>query len=97
MSEELKIELSDAEFTLLCDLASKNGITLEEQAARIIEASFSERHSRQASEVSIVFLRDNVEAVLDAADRGPVYITTGTGREFVLLSKQEYDQILASE
>ncbi len=38
MVEKLRVEFPDVEFNALCDLANKNGITPEEQAALLIEA-----------------------------------------------------------
>ena len=61
MAEELRVELSDVEFNALCDLANKNGITPEEQAALLIEAYFDTSRRDQKMEVSVEFLRQNPE------------------------------------
>jgi len=97
MSEDLKIELSDAEFDALCDLASSNGVSPEEQAALLIQAHFSAEDPSSEPEVSVNFLRENVDAVLDATVRGPVYVRSEKGRAFVIVLKEYYDQISTSD
>ncbi len=93
MSEDLTIELSNAEFDALCDLAGHNGLSPEEQAALIIRAHFNAEKLRDEPDVSIEFLRENVDAVLDATVRGPVFIRSANGRTFVIMLKQDYAEI----
>lgn len=97
MSEDLTIELSAAEFDALCDLASSKGVSPEEQAALIIEAHFNAEDLSLESEVSVKFLRENVDAVLDATVRGPVYVRSDNGRAFVIVLKEYYDEIATSD
>jgi hypothetical protein len=44
-------------------------------------------------EVSIEFLRQNVDAVLDAAERAPVHIRIENGRFWVVMLTEEYDRL----
>jgi len=97
MSEDLTIELSDAEFDALCDLASDEGVSPEEQAARVIRAHFNAEKLRDKPDVSIEFLRENVDAVLDATVRGPVFIKSENGRTFVIMLQQDYDEIAGAD
>lgn len=97
MPSDLTIELSETELADLCALAKQNDLSVEEQAARIIEAHFDAGNRNEQPEVSIAFLRQNVDAVLDAVERGPVRIRAENGRVFVIMRTVEYDQLSASE
>ncbi len=97
MSEILTIELSDAELAELRELAHQAGVSVEEQAAQIIEAHFEARNRAQKPEVSIEFLRQNVDAVLDAVARGPVYIRSENERAYVIMRTEEYDRLSAPD
>ncbi|MBO9434044.1 hypothetical protein J7394_07500 [Ruegeria sp. R13_0] len=95
MSEILTIELSEAEFAELRELAHQAGVSVEEQAAHIIEAQFESRKRVQKPEVSTEFLRQNVDAVLDAVNRGPVYIRAENELAYVIMLTEEYDRLSA--
>ena len=97
MSEILTIELSEVEFAELRELAHQAGLSIEEQAAHIIEVHFEARKQVQKPEVSIEFLRQNVDAVLDAVDRGPVYIRAESERAYVIMLTEEYDRLSAPD
>lgn len=56
MAEELRVELSDVEFNALYGLANKDGITPEEQTARLIEAYANTSSRDRKMEVSVELL-----------------------------------------
>lgn len=97
MTKELTIELTAFEFVALSALAEKSGISVETQAARIVEAHLDKGASTHAPEVSIEFLRQNVDAVLDAVERGPVRIREEGGRVFIIMSFKEYERLSETE
>ncbi len=97
MSETLTIELSKVEFAELSELAHQAGLSIEEQAAHIIEVHFEARNRASKPEVSTEFLRQNVDAVLDAVARGPVYIRAENGRAYVIMRTEEYDRLSAPD
>ena len=43
-------------------------------------------------EVSVEFLRENADAVLDTVAQGPVYVRAGNDRAFVIILKDTYDR-----
>ncbi len=97
MSETLTIELSEAEFDELRELAHQASMSVEERAAYIIEAHFEARKRVQKPEVSVEFLRQNVDTVLDAVARGPVYIRAENERAYVIMRIEEYDRLSAPD
>ena len=97
MQDPLTIELSEAAFAELVAFAKKNGLSIEEQAKRIIQEHFEVKEPNQRSQVSLEFLRQDVEAVLSAAERGPVHIVADGGRVFVIIAQEKYDRLSDAE
>lgn len=56
MSEALRDELQDVESSTLYGLANKDGITREEQTARLIEAYFDNSSQDREMKLSLEFL-----------------------------------------
>lgn len=63
MQDTMNIELSEAAFAELFALAKKNGLNVAEQAKRIIQEHFDVKDPNQRSQVSLEFLRQEVEVV----------------------------------
>lgn len=97
MQDPMTIELSEAVFAELVALAKKNGLSIEEQAKLIIQDYFDFKDPSQRPDVSLEFLRQNVEAVLNAAERGPVHIRVDGGRVFVIIAQEEYKRLANTE
>ncbi|WOI33053.1 hypothetical protein R1T40_19275 [Tritonibacter scottomollicae] len=93
MSEALRDELQDVESSTLYGLANKDGITREEQTARLIEAYFDTSSQDRDMEVSAEFLRENADPVLDTVAQGLVYVRAENGRAFVIILKDTYDRL----
>lgn len=93
MPNTIQIELSGAAFTELTALAKKNGRTVEEQTRHIIQERIGVEGPDQRSQVSLEFLRQELDAVLRAAERGPVHIIADGGREFVIIAQGEYERL----
>jgi addiction module HigA family antidote len=97
MHDAMTIELSETAFAELVALAKKNGLNVEEQAKRIIQEHFEVKDPHQRSQVSLEFLRQDVEAVLSAAERGPVHIVADGGHVFVIIVQEEFERLTDTE
>lgn len=93
MKDLLIDDISDEVFGALTDQAEATGISLEEHARRILCDALGVSPLEGKPFVSVEFLRDNHEAVLNAANKQPVYVFDANGTEFVIISQREHDRL----
>lgn len=86
-------DISDEVLEALSTQAEAMGISLEEHARRILCDALGLSPLDGKPFVSVEFLRDNHEAVLDAATKQPVYVFDADGKEFVIVSQSEFDRL----
>lgn len=77
----------------LTDEANTRGISLEEHARRILCDAIGVSPLDGTPLVSVEFLRDNHQAVLEAAKKRPVYVFDAAGTEFAIISQSEFDRL----
>lgn len=93
MKELLIDDIPDDILGALSDQAVAKGISLEEHAQRILYDALGVSPLDGKSFVSVEFLRDNHEAVLNAANKQPVYVFDASGKEYVVISQRDYDRL----
>ena len=86
-------DISDGVLAALSDQAAANDISLEEHARRILCDALRVNPLDGKPFVSVEFLRDNHEAVLNAANKQPVYVFDADETEFVIIAQNEYDRL----
>ena len=77
----------------LSNQAEARGVSLEEHTRRILCDALGLSPLDGKPLVSVEFLRDNHEAVLDAATKQPVYVFDAGGKEFVIVGQSEFDRL----
>ncbi|WP_390912393.1 hypothetical protein [Pseudosulfitobacter sp. SM2401] len=93
MKDLLIDDISDEVLSALYDQAEAKGISLEEHARRILCDALGVSPLDGNPFVSVEFLRDNHEAVLDAANKQPVCVFDAGGKEFVIVCQSEFDRL----
>ena len=68
-------------------------IILEEYARRILSDALGLSPLDGKPLISVEFLHDNHEAVLDAANKQPVYVFGSNGKEFVITNQKVFDHM----
>lgn len=97
MQDLMITNISPETFAALTALAAKNGLSIEEQARRILYEYFDIAPPSARPEVSAEFLRMNPDEVLAAAERSPIFVRDHLGREFVIISADEFERLSRPE